>query len=713
MPDLLWEIGTEEIPAGYLADALLSLKLAFDSGCSERGLEFQSIRAAATPRRLALFAEGLPATQPSRTAEMKGPPARAAFGADGAPMRAAEAFAEKCGVAVAALEVRDTDKGPYVFAQKREGGASVASLLPDICRAALAGVATPKSMHWGVAGVRFARPIRSMCLLLDGEVIDCELAGVRTGRVVHGHPFLAPGPIELARADWDAYRAALERAKVVLEFDERVRRIAGEVKNLGADPAALSALVNEVANLTEWPTALVAEFDATFLSVPAPVLVAAMTHHQRYFPIYDGGALTNRFAVVTNRLPEHHATIRAGNERVLRARLADARFFFEADRRQALSAFADKLRDVGAHEQLGTLWDRADRLRRVAESLSSNPKAPAAVRGCPAEHIARAARLCKADLPTQMVGEFPELQGVVGEIYARLDGEPGDVPAAIHEHYLPKGTDSPLPQTSLGLLVAVADRAGTIMEAFALGREPTGDRDQYGVRRAAYGLLELMVRGLGAGRVSGLLWLAADALPRPLRETALGRLAAAQAFVTERLQNWARDARDPTQPGAGEGFAYDTVRACAATGTDDPVDFFARCRAVHALRAAEGWADLVEVVDRTRRILAGASIDGPVSPALLREPAEQALAEALRAAAGDVGARFKAADWVAGAASYRAALARPVHEFFDRVFVNADDAALRRNRLALLRDVNRLFTAHLADLSQIEGAGTPAAESAA
>lgn len=712
MPDLLWEIGTEEIPAGYLAGAWGTLGLGFSGACDERGITFDAYVADGTPRRLALFVRGLPAVQPARSVEAKGPPARAAFGADGAPTRAAQAFAERCGVAVSALETRETDKGPYVFAQKREGGALLASLLPDICRAALAGVATPKSMHWGVPGVRFARPIRSMCLLLDDQVIDCELAGVRTGRAVHGHPFLAPSPIAIARADWGAYEQALAGAKVVLEFQDRVDRIQEQVRTHGVDATAMQPLIEEVANLTEWPTALVAEFDRAFLEVPAPVIEAAMTHHQRYFPVHEGGRLTNRFVVVTNRRDDREGKIRAGNERVLRARLADARFFFEADRRQPLTAFAEKLRDVGAHEQLGTLWDRADRLRRVATAVARKAPPHTGLAAVDPDHIARAARLCKADLTTQMVGEFPELQGIVGEIYAGLDGEPGDVPVAIREHYLPKGTDSRLPSSPLGTLLALADRASTLVEAFALGREPTGNRDQYGVRRAAYALLDLMVRGLRAGRVSGLLWLAADALPRPLRDTALGRLPACQAFVAERLQHWARDTKDPEAGGAAEGFAYDTVRACAATGSDDPLDFFTRCRALTALRADAGWPELVEVVDRTRRILGGATIEGPVSPPLLREPAERALSDALAATGPGVQAAFRARDWVAGARAYRDALARPVHDFFEQVFVNADDAQLRRNRLALLRDVNLVFTAYLADLSLIEGAGAAAGSAA-
>ncbi|MHC5021031.1 MAG: glycine--tRNA ligase subunit beta, partial [Planctomycetota bacterium] len=641
--------------------------------------------------------------------------------------------------AVADLEVRETEKGPYVFATKQTGGAAVAELIPALCAAALAAIPFPKSMVWGV-GMRFARPIRSMCLLLDGEVIETTMAGVTTGRAVEGHPFLHDGPVVVERAveghpflhdgpvvveraDWDHYREQLRTAKVLLDTDERrtiVRDgVAAVLGAAGATAPPPEALVDEVANLVQWPSPITAEFDAEFLAVPDAVIDAAMTEHQRYFPVPGAdGALTNRFVVVADRPPASAELIGAGNARVLRARLADARFFYDLDRKRSLLERVGDLGGMGEQPELGNLRDRAGRLATIATAVAGAERSPDAFRALSADDIRTAALCAKADLTTEMVGEFPSLQGVIGAIYAREQGLPDDVADAIEHHYRPKGTSDAVPAGAMARCLGLSDRALSIMEAFALGREPTGSKDPFGVRRASLGLLRL-VRAVGAGRVDGLLYLAADAMPAALKPKAMARRADAEAFVADRLAHWARE----------EGVAYDTARAVAAVSSADVVDFFARCAAVEALRAAAEWETLVAVTKRTANILKKAEPAAGVNPALLGAlnseggAAEHALQAALQSeeaallagwteasALGDPVAR--AARYTELGLHYGRTFAPLLERYFDAVFVMDEDLAVRRNRLAALAQVNRLFSTYVADLSRIEGDAAADADAA-
>ncbi len=712
MPDLLWEIGTEEIPAGYLEPAAEAWAEAFAAACADADVAPHEVRTDFTPRRLALFARGLPATQPAAEAEVKGPPQRAAFDADGNPTRAAEAFAAKNGLSVGDLEVRETDKGPYVFATKQTGGAAMAALIPELCATALAAIPFPKSMVWGV-GMRFARPIRSVCLLLDGEVIDAQMAGCTTGRTVEGHPFLHAGAVTIERADWEHYREQLRAAKVLLDTDERrgvVRDGVAAVLSSAGDATPPEALVAEVANLVQWPSPVTAGFDAEFLAVPDAVIHAAMTEHQRYFPVPAAdGALTNQFVVITDRPPATADLIRAGNERVLRARLADARFFYDLDRKRPLLDRVSDLAAMGAQPELGNLQDRAERLAKIAGAIAASPRAPESFRALAAADIATAARCAKADLTTEMVGEFPSLQGVIGAIYAREQGLPDIVADAIEHHYRPKGTSDAVPDGALARCLGMADRALSIMEAFALGREPTGSKDPFGVRRASNGLLRL-VRAVGAGRIDGLLYLAADALPGSVRTKALGRRTDAERFVTERLTHWARE----------EQVAYDTARAVAAVSAHDVTDFFARCAAVESLRNAPEWETLVAVTKRTANILKKAEPAASIAPELFADRSDPEGAHEAELADALAAERTAVDQWVAVARAaqtqeervhayttlcrdYSEHFANRLQRFFSEVFVMHEDAAVRGNRLALLRDVNHLVSRSVADLSQIEG----------
>ncbi len=704
MPDLLVEIGTEEIPAGYLRGAVEALREGVRRECAAAGLGTPDVRGDSTPRRLALLARGLSETQPGSEKLVRGPAKDAAYDAAGNPTPVAQKFAAAQGVPVSALEVRETPKGAYVHATRREGGAATLSLLPGILERALASVVTPKSMRWGPPGIRFARPIRSLLALFGSEVVPATLAGVRATGEARGHRFLAPGPVPIGSADWDLYREKLRAARVVLDTSDRVGLVRGAVEaSLARDGGTFTrdALADEVSNLLEWPTPVEGTFDPAFLALPDAILEAAMVHHQRYFPVRGrDGKLRARFVAFADRGGDAAGEIRAGNERVLRARLSDARFFFETDRKKPLADRVEGLREMGVQPDLGSLRDRADRVGRLATRLAASPRAPAAIRALPPARIERAARLAKADLLTEVVGEFPELQGVMGEIYARLDGEPEEVAVSIRDHYQPRAAKDPIPATPLGLLLAISDRAMALAEGFALGREPTGAGDAFGLRRAAYGLLRLLREGLGSGRVSGIVHAAVLELPAgKARAAGEAKRPAIAVFLADRLAQAALD----------EGHAHDFVRAVVASGADEPSDVFARLEALRRLAAEPGWPGLVEVVDRTKRILPKEFKPHLDAPNLLSLPEERVLIGALERCQAEVRGLLEGKSYEDAARLYRDSLSTPVHEFFAKVFVNDPDPVIKQNRLSLLHQVNRLFSERFADLALIEGVAGGAA----
>ncbi|MCK4376584.1 MAG: glycine--tRNA ligase subunit beta, partial [Candidatus Brocadiae bacterium] len=431
------------------------------------------VHVAGTPRRLTVSAEGIAERQPPLRVRSVGPPARAAFDSDGKPTPAAHGFARSKGLPVEALQVEETQKGPYVVAVVEQAGRPAAALLPGLLAQAAAAVTFPKSMRWEGDGFQFARPIRWLVALLDGEVLPLSIAGVRAGRRTRGHPFLAPGEIELADASYERYRGALRERFVVVEFEERRDLIRAEIDALMAQHGAKlrdTALLDEVANMVEFPHAIEGSFDEHFLSIPAPVLSAAMKEHQRYFPVRDAdGELVPRFITVSNRTAEQDDLVREGNERVLLARLEDAKFFWEQDGRHRLDELAPRLEEVVFLGGLGNNLQRCERLAELGALIAAK-LGPSVNAG----HVRRAAHLCKADLLTGLVGEFPTLQGVVGRELARAHGEPEPVAEAIAEHYLPGGADDVLPATPEGSVLALADKMDVIVGCFALGLLPSG-----------------------------------------------------------------------------------------------------------------------------------------------------------------------------------------------------------------------------------------------
>lgn len=710
MADLLLEIGTEELPASYLDAAIEQLSsLAKDALAKARLAPAGAVAVTGTPRRIVVAVEGLPERQPDSDVESSGPPASAAF-KDGKPTKAAEGFAARAGVKVDALVVRDTPKGPYVFAVTRvEGRSAIAVLADEVLPALVRSIVFPKSMTW-VPGskLRFARPVRRIVALFGREVVPFEWNRVRAGRATAGHPFLAPAPFELEDASYPRYRELLRERSVVVDRDERRRMIEDEVRAQGSRLPPRPALVATVANLVELPRLMTGELEARFLDIPHVVIVSAIETHLRGFPIFEGpGRVTNRFAFIANRPPD--AVIREGNERVVRARLSDATFFYEQDQKTPLAELAPRLKEVVFQDKLGTVWDKQERVAELAGSvhvaLGWTDKAP----------IERAARLMKADLLTQVVGEFPELQGEIGAVYARRQGEPDEVAAAIREAYLPRGEGDVLPETRTGLCLSIAEKLDNAACAFAVNMRPTGSKDPHGIRRQIIGILRMLRDKALAVRLSVLFEQACLRLPdepfiprkRPVLSKAEGDPKAPPPDLLQLRRELAWDLVEYAKArlvamAVDERHRHDLVNAALAVGVDDVPDFWARLDALGELARHEEFPRLVELVERTRNITKKAEgLPAGVDPALLREPGEKALAEALGAARPVVQGLLDQRQYVQAGERTMDALARPVARFFDEVFVMDEDASVRMNRLTLLRDVHRLLAERFADLAEV------------
>ena len=693
MPDLLYEIGTEEIPASYLSGALRQLAEGLRDLLEANGLSPSEITSACTPRRLTLAVTGIPEAQAATRTKIVGPPASAAFDRDGNPTPAAHGFARSKGVPVESLQIEETQKGPYVAAIVEEAGRPAGLVLSELLAQASAAVRFPKSMRWEASGATFARPIRWLVALLNTEVLPLEIAGVHADRFTSGHRFMAADVIELSDASYEAYRAALERAHVVVDDGERRRILKGKIEAIlarhGADLRD-EALLDEVANMVEWPHAVEGSFDEGFLPVPAPVLVAAMKGHQYDFPVWgtDGGLLP-RFVAVSDRTDEYDDLVREGNERVLRARLDDARFFWAHDSRRPLSELVSGLEGVVFLGDLGTNLQRTERLvvlaGRIAEALGD---------GELREHACRAARLCKADLLTGLVGEFPSLQGVVGGEIARVHGEPEAVASAIAEHYRPAGPDDALPATPAGCVLALADKLDVIVGCFAIGLLPSGSQDPYALRRNALGILRILEQSGFALPYRELFEVALVTYGEAGVEASEDVRGQLESFIHERLRQLALQ----------RGFAHDFVLAVDESEWRFVDDFWRRLNALVRCAERPWWPDLVELVDRTYRITLDGECAEGVREELLSEPLEKRLAATLAEHRDAIAVRFAEGEYVGAAEAYCAAFARLVHEFFEQVFINVDDRAVRANRKALCRQVCTLFTANLANLYRIQSA---------
>jgi glycyl-tRNA synthetase beta chain len=717
MPNFLLEIGSEEIPADYLKPVLDQLRKSVPDQFQEGRLPLpgDEIRVTGTPRRIVLFVSDLPECQEEAVEEISGPPCSVAF-KDGTPTRAAEGFARSRGVRIEDLVVKETPKGKYVFARKvlpgRPAGEVLSTMIPRIIRS----LSFPKSMRWEDSGFRFARPIRWIVALLGDEVIPVEIAGVASGRETRSHPVMHPGTVEIREADFDRYARILEERFVFVDREKRKGRIETaliEHYPWGVLPPEHRALLDEVTDLVEYPGVLEGTFDEKFLRLPESVLVAAMKNHQRYFPITDReGKLLPRFGIVIDRSVEGSEGVREGNERVLRARLEDAAFFFEVDLKHSLDDRRRELKGVLFQEGLGSYFEKTDRLKRLAGLLAGE----FGLRDEGRRAAERAAEICKADLVTEMVGEFPELQGVIGAEYAMRGGEPEAVARAIGEHYLPRLSGDPLPGTPVGKVLSIAERLDNLAGCFALGLTPTGGKDPFGLRRQALGLIQILSFAGPRLSLSKVVEVALEGLPDGLRGHP-ATLNAITGFIRDRLYNYHL-----------ENFRYDLIEAAMAVRHDDPLDLFRRLTALDRLKADPLWPALVELGERTYNITKSFEEPWETDSDRLEEPEERNLWEVFREHCGEIrspleeaagidmageteGAAEKegpekeekdvAGLYIQAAKRYAEVFAGPVHRFFDKVFVNVTDEGLRRNRLALIRSINRLLRDGFADLSRI------------
>jgi len=698
--DFLVELGTEELPP----KALRALERAFAEGLvarlEEASLKHGAVTSFATPRRLAVLVKRLAEQQAEQRIVRRGPPRKVSFDAHGAPTRAGLAFAASCGVSLDALGTEsDANGNEYLHFSGTKRGAAASTLLPGIVEAALDALPIPRRMRWGALDAQFVRPVHWLVLMHGAERIPATLLGVESGTTTHGHRFMAPAPIKL-RSPAGYARALQQRGRVVAHFDERLQILRSQVESLATTLQGRAIwsdeLLDEVTALVEWPCAIAGQFDARYLELPREVLISTLQDHQRYFALEDSrGELMAWFITVSNIDSPEPAVVRAGNERVVRPRLADAEFFWKQDRKSPLAARLEGLESVTFQAQLGSQGGRTRRIAALAQWIAANAHASS-------EEIAdatRAAMLCKCDLPTAMVGEFPELQGVMGRYYALADGEPAAVADAIRDHYRPRGAGDALPSSVVGDAVALADKCDALAGIFAIGQKPSGTRDPFALRRAAIGLLRIVLEHRLEIDLLALLERAVGQQPLPdvgaRAEALVGEI---YEFIIERLR------AQYLERGAVDGITTEMFDAVLATRPRSLLDFDARLRALMRFTQSAAGASLAAANKRIANILKKspvASVAGSVSAERLREPAEQALHHSLDELRAPVETLIAQREY--GAALDRlAGLRGSVDAFFDRVLVNDPDEALRQNRLTLLAQLRSLF-AGIADLSRLPG----------
>jgi glycyl-tRNA synthetase beta chain len=689
-PDLLVEIGTEELPP----KALLALSQALGSELHNALAQAQLLeddqadyRNFASPRRLAVRIPGVRRRQPDQDLERRGPAIQAAFDETGAPTRAAQGFATSCGVSVDKLQRVKTDKGEWLVHRHREPGRAAATLIPDLLRQALGRLPIPRHMHWGDLDAEFVRPVHWLVLLHGDRVIPAELLSVHSGRESRGHRFHHPRGLRLKNAR--EYEGVLKKSGFVMaDFNERRDRIRAGVMRLAAKEGGRAHieedLLDEVASLVEWPEPILGRFDAEYLDVPHEALVSTMQANQKYFPVVDSkNRLLPCFLTVSNIRSRRKAVVRQGNERVLRARFADAQFFWNTDRKQKLESRVVALKDVVFHVRLGSVYDKSERITRLASIIAEQ------LGGDRAE-AERAAVLSKADLLSGMVGEFPELQGIMGRYYALHDGEPRAVAEAIEEHYWPRFAGDLVAPSTAGRALAIADRLDTLTGIFAVGEIPTGEKDPFALRRAALGALRTMIEGRLDLDLRALL----DEALRAHQGLPKSAEAAEQVyeFMMERLRAYYADA----------GVRHDVFESVRVCNPSKPFDFGLRVTAVMAFLKMKEAASLTAANKRIRNILKqGEQLEWDhVSEVLLQEPAEKVLAAKVKALREELAPLFDGGDYTT-AMKKLAALRPQVDDFFDSVMVMVEEEAVRDNRLALLSGLGELFL-RVADLSKLQ-----------
>ncbi len=687
--DLLIEVGTEELPPKSLQTLSDAFTTLITGGLSQRQLPYQNVTSYATPRRLAVLIKDVATMQADRDVERRGPALAAAYDKTGQPTKAALGFAKSCGVTMEALEKVETDKGAWLVHRSRTPGQATASLIPGILEEALAGLPIPKRMRWSDLPFEFVRPVHWIVLLHGTAVVEAKILGITSGRDTRGHRFHQPAPLTLQDAN-DYVKTLEETGYVIPLFATRREKIRQMVEytaqEIGGTAVIEEALLNEVTGLVEWPVPVLGAFEEKFLQVPPESIIATMKGNQKCFPVVDAvGKLLPRFIAVSNLQSQQPALVRQGNERVIRPRLSDAAFFWNQDCAKRLESHLGHLKAVIFQNKLGSLSDKSNRVAKLAGTMAK-------LLGAEEAQGIRAGLLSKCDLLTNMVSEFPELQGIMGEYYARHDGEPEAVAIALREQYLPRFAGDTLPTTALGQALSIADKLDTLVGIFGINQPPTGDKDPFGLRRAAISVLRMMIE----------CQLPLDALT--LLEEAQATYFASEKsiqvqasrqvfdFMLERLRAYYQD----------QGLSYDVVDAVLACGPTSPLDADYRIRSLAGFRDQPDFISLASANKRIHNILKKTEETFPTQPdpTHFSQTEETQLYDQMEKVRTLITPLVKRGEYQP-ALQQLATLREPVDKFFDNVMVMADDVQVRQNRLAFLQTVRNLFL-QVADISRLQ-----------
>ena len=696
MSTILFELGCEELPPKSLKPLRDALQASVTEQLNEAEIGFDSIKVFAAPRRLAIRIEGISDKQPDRSEQKRGPAIKAAFDSDGNPTRAAMGFAKGLGIDASELITINTDKGDYVGYEQIIQGQATTELLPTIFQTALDNLPIAKRMRSGASRNEFVRPVQWAVLMQDSAVIDATIQGHQTGKQTRGHRFHSPDYHEITHAN--DYEQLLDDLKVVADFDKRQTLIKNQVKTLAdevnADPIVPQDLLDEVTALVDFPIALRANFEARFLQVPQEALISTMQADQKYFCLTDkAGKLQPYFIFITNIESKDPNQIIEGNEKVVRPRLADAEFFFLQDQKQPLFALTESLKTRVFQDKLGTIWQKSERIAKLAAFIATLMQQQG--RDINVDETVRAAILSKADLASSLVGEYPELQGIAGTYYARLNDEPEAVAASLQEQYLPKFSGDVLPQTPIGICLALADRLDTLVGIFAIDQAPTGSKDPFSLRRSAIGILRILIEKQLPINLVALVEQAIKgySTSEGSKIAKMGdTFTQVMAFLNSRYRAMYTE----------QGVSVDTIQAVQAINPHMPLDFDQRIRAVQSFSKVSQASMLADSNKRVANILAKSevSVADNVDEALLSEPAEQELYQAVQQAQKAVKPLLETADYTQVLQTL-VSLDAPLTQFFADVMVNSEDAALKNNRLALLKQVRALFLT-VADISELQ-----------
>lgn len=681
---LLIEVGTEELPPTAAKNLSDSFTASITEQLTEAGFSFTEVNPFVTPRRIAVVIQETSSHQPDQNVERRGPAVKAAYDSNGNPTNAALGFAKSCGVEMQDLDTIETDKGAWLYFKSTAKGKSLAEMLPDMIEQALKKLPIPKPMRWGENDVEFVRPIHWIIVMHGSNVIDCNIKNIPASNKTFGHRFHAPKAITLQHAN--DYADELQKANVIAGFKER-RAAINTLLNYAAEQHNgeldfTDELLDEVTNLVEWPMAVVGDFDESFLEIPQEALVATMQDAQRYFPLFSKGKLIPKFIAIANIESSNPETVKHGNERVIKPRFEDAGFFWKRDKQKSLASRSEDLQGIIFEKQLGSLQEKTRRIAELAAYVCNEA-------GIESKHAVRAAELCKIDLLSSMVNEFPKLQGIMGRYYAHNDGETDEVATAIEEHYQPLQSGGKLPATEAGKVVAVCDRIDTLVGIFATGKKPTGVKDPYALRRAALGVIRISIEGGQDFDLLGLISESARLLQDKLDANAV--IDEVFDYIMERLRGYFLDQNIPVD-------TFEAVRSVRPTRL---IDFADRIKAVQHFRTLSESESLAAANKRIRNILKkSASIKQDVNESLFTEKAERSLYKQVNQSEKTVSPMFAARDY-SDALTDLAKLKPVVDKFFDDVMVMDDDEAIRNNRIALLSKVDHLFST-AADISLLQ-----------